>query len=81
MRAQPVKPTSDRPGVQPQPPGNFEPGKSLLTIEQVGKQLQVSRYTIWRLCRDGKFASPVKIGSRRRWRQQDIDAFTAEQRA
>jgi len=81
MSAQTVSHAASRQKAPSSGPADIDAIKRLLTVEQVGKQLQVSRYTIWRLCRDGKFPSPVQVGSRRRWRQIDIDAWTAEQRA
>jgi excisionase family DNA binding protein len=81
MSAQTVIQAASRAKAQASGPADIDTIKRLLTVEQVGKQLQVSRYTIWRLCRDRKFPSPVQVGSRRRWRQVDIDAWTAEQRS
>src|SRR5882762_9146280 len=64
MHTQPA--SVSRPKAQTATPVEIDP-RRLLTVEEVGKQLRVSRYTIWRLARDGKFPAAVAIGSRRRW--------------
>ena len=47
-----------------------------LTDTQVGNRYSVSRYTIWRWVRIGKFPKPKKLSSgSTRWHISDIEAF------
>lgn len=46
------------------------------TDTEVGNRYGVSRYTIWRWVREGRFPKPVKICSgSTRWHKSDIEAF------
>jgi excisionase family DNA binding protein len=58
-----------------------EPKPRLLTVDDVAAQLNVSRYTVWRLRDQGKFAREIKIGSSSRWQQADVDAYIAQSRS
>ena len=57
-----------------------DPSRRLLTVDEVAAQLNVSRFTIWRMRDQGRFPAAIKIGSSARWRQADIDAFIAASR-
>lgn len=58
-----------------------EPKPRLLTVDDVAAQLNVSRYTVWRLRDQGKFAREIKIGSSSRWEQSDVEAYIAASRS
>ena len=45
-----------------------------LTVEQVGKLLDVSKPTLWRWAKIG-YLIPVKVGHKNYYRQSDIDAL------
>ena len=47
---------------------------SLLTVNEVGALLRVSRVTVYRLMERGELAS-VKVGESRRFRRRDIEAY------
>lgn len=47
----------------------------LLNAEDVCQRLAISRVTLWRLCKLGKFPAAVELGTLKRWRTVDIDAF------
>ncbi len=49
----------------------------LITIDEVRRRVPVSRTTLWRWSRSGKFPVPVRIGARAFWREADIEAFLA----
>ena len=49
----------------------------MLTAEQIGKQLAVSKRQIFRLRASGKLPRPVKIGGSIRWNQAEIDKWIA----
>lgn len=52
--------------------------KRMVGPAHVTANIDVSRTTIWRWVRDGKFPEPaVNIGNVVRWRIEDIDAFIA----
>lgn len=51
----------------------FEP---LLTVDEVGKILRLSRQTIYALCKDGKIPH-FKIGNKLRFKEVDIKAMTS----
>ncbi len=51
--------------------------QTLLTIEQVGKRLQLSRSKIYALIGEGRLKT-VKIGTAARIRSGDIDEFIAQ---
>ncbi len=53
--------------------------KLFYTDREVGERYGVSRLSVWRWVRDGRFPPPVKVGSRAtRWRLADLEAFEAE---
>ena len=45
-----------------------------LTVEQVGKLLDVSKPTLWRWAKVG-YLKPVKVGHKNFYRKSDIDAL------
>lgn len=47
----------------------------LLNIEGVRERVPVSKVSIWRWQKVGKFPQPVRIGRRILWRAEDIDRF------
>ena len=44
----------------------------LLSFHQVQPQVQLSRVTIWRWEKEGKFPKHIKLGRSIRWRESDI---------
>lgn len=57
------------------------PARRLLTVDEVAAQLNVSRFTVWRLRDQGKFVREIKIGSSSRWQQEDVDTYIAASRS
>ncbi|MGE5274419.1 MAG: helix-turn-helix domain-containing protein [Verrucomicrobiota bacterium] len=54
-----------------------EPGTlPLLTINDVARQLAISRDSVYRLVRSGALA-PLRVGERLRFRPSDIEAYLA----
>ena len=50
--------------------------EQLLTAAEVCEITTLSRQTLWRHCRAGKFPAPIKFGDRIiRWRASDIERF------
>ena len=49
--------------------------ETLLTVKQVAEVLQVSRRTIYRLCCESCFPTPVKIGNATRFCSSDLDNY------
>ena len=50
----------------------------LYSTRSLERVVSLSRATIWRKVKDGKFPQPVRIGVRGiRWRRADIDAWLA----
>lgn len=47
----------------------------LLSFHQVQPQVQLSRVTIWRWEKEGKFPKHIKLGRSIRWRESDIQAW------
>ena len=47
----------------------------LLSFHQVQPQEQLSRVTIWRWEKEGKFPKHIKLGRSIRWRESDIQAW------
>lgn len=56
---------------------SLEPRPRLLTVEQVGQALQVSKSTICKLIREGLFPEPMKVAGLSRWRRKDIALYVA----
>ncbi len=57
-----------------------DPDRRLLTVEEVAAQLNVSRFTVWRMRDQGRFPRAIKIRSSSRWQHADVDAFVAASR-
>lgn len=47
----------------------------LLTLNQIQPTVQLSRVTIWRWEKEGKFPKHIKLGRSIRWRESDIQAW------
>lgn len=48
----------------------------LLDIKEVAKRTSLSRTTIWRRLKDGKFPDPLRLSEQCvRWREDDINAW------
>lgn len=47
----------------------------LLSFHQVQPQVQLSRVTIWRWEKEGRFPKHIKLGRSIRWRESDIQAW------
>lgn len=54
---------------------SLEPRPRLLTVEQVGQALQISKSTICKLIREGLFPEPMKVAGLSRWRQKDLALY------
>jgi excisionase family DNA binding protein len=54
-------------------PTTASPLEPLLTIDDLGRLLRVSRRTIDRLCKRGELPPPRKIGGGKRWRRREIE--------
>ena len=50
---------------------------TLLTYKDVTAIAQVTRKTIWKWEKEGKFPSPIKVNGVVRWRSSDIDDWVA----
>jgi excisionase family DNA binding protein len=55
------------------------PVYGLMTVNQLARLLGVSRWTIYRLVRDGEVRA-VKVGERNRFRPEDVNAYLERQR-
>ena len=51
----------------------------LLTINDVARQLAISRDSVYRLIRSGSLC-PIRVGERIRFRQEEIDAYLERRR-
>ena len=50
----------------------------LLTREEVQDRCRISRSTIYRLMREGRFPSPIRVGDRAvRWKESEINKYLA----
>ena len=50
--------------------------------KQLSEFLEVSRQTIWRWVREGKFPTPIKLGQNcTRWKLSDVAAWGASKEA
>ena len=51
----------------------------LLTAKQVCKTLSMSKTSLWRLVKSGRFPKPLKFGPRAtRWRLDEVNAAIAQ---
>jgi excisionase family DNA binding protein len=53
---------------------------NLLSVEEAAQRLGLSLWTVYRLARDGSLGS-VRIGRRRLFAEQDLEAFVEATRA
>lgn len=49
--------------------------EELFTIQELTKQLKLSRQGIYSLTKEGKFPRGIKIGHARRWTASEINSF------
>ena len=50
--------------------------KKLMTVKEVCEALGLSRVTIWRMVKDGKFPKPIKVSERKRvWPVTDVEGY------
>jgi prophage regulatory protein len=50
--------------------------------KHLSERYKVARATVWRWVREGKFPSPVKLGSNcTRWKISDVEAWEAKREA
>ncbi len=47
----------------------------LLSIKHIQERAPVSRVSVWRWEKEGKFPKHIKLGSRIFWRESDIQAW------
>lgn len=47
----------------------------LLNADDVCQRLAISRTSLWRLVKLGKFPAAVELGTLRRWRTVDVDSW------
>jgi len=66
-----------RPPPSPPPKPVSTNPKRLLGIGEVEERLGVSRATVWRWYRAGRFPTPVYVGTRRAWRLETLEAWEA----
>lgn len=53
----------------------------LLSIKQIQERVQISRVSVWRWEKEGKFPKHVKLGSIARWKESEIQQWIADLRA
>lgn len=53
----------------------MESKKHLVRPDRILEMLGVSRVTLWKYVRDGKFPAPVKIGATRFWDESEVDEW------
>ena len=62
-----------------QPPieatGDVDTAPLLLTVDQVGRLLQLSPRSVWRLLSAGEFIEPVRMRGNTRWRRAELEAW------
>lgn len=51
------------------------PRKELLQVDEVAAKCGISKSSVWRLVREGKFPQRHKIGRMARWRLSDLEAW------
>lgn len=51
------------------------PRKELLHVDEVVAKCGISKSSVWRLVREGKFPQRHKIGRMTRWRLSDLEAW------
>ena len=53
----------------------MESKKRLVRPDQVLEMLGVSRVTLWKYIKDGKFPAPIKIGASRFWGEAEVNEW------
>lgn len=53
----------------------MESKKRLVRPDQVLEMLGVSRVTLWKYVKDGKFPAPIKIGASRFWDEAEVNEW------
>lgn len=53
----------------------MKPTIELLTIQDIMQMFSVTKQTVYRWVRTGKFPPPITVGRSSRWRVKDVDAF------
>lgn len=48
---------------------------TLLTVEQVGAKLSVSKRTVWRMLSAGQLIQPVYVRGNTRWRHAEVQEW------
>lgn len=66
MTTMTVNPTSD------------DEDERLIDAEEVARRLDVSRYTVWVMVRDGRLFAPIELGMLKRWRVRDLNRWVEE---
>lgn len=57
---------------------DFEPVVRLLSVREVVARTTLSRTTLWRKAREGKFPQPLMLGEQRiAWRESDVADWIA----
>ncbi len=54
---------------------SLSPPPALLTVEEVARELAVSKRTVWKLVKAGAFPQRLKIAGLTRWRRADIALY------
>ena len=56
--------------------------KRLMNVKEVCEAMGLSRVTIWRLVKDGKFPKPLEISQRKRaWPVTDVEQYLSDREA
>lgn len=53
----------------------MESKKRLVRPDKILEMLGVSRVTLWKYIRDGKFPAPIKIGASRFWVEAEVNEW------
>ncbi len=48
---------------------------TLLTVEQVGAMLSVSKRTVWRMLSAGELIEPIRVRGNTRWRHAELQEW------
>jgi len=57
---------------------NTQDGTRFIGAREAEALTSISRYTLWRMEREGKFPKSVKLGSKRAWIESEVRAWMAE---
>ncbi len=67
--------TLTTPGGRAVAPARAEPDAALLDVQQVGKLLNCSPRTVYRLADAGRMPAPVRLGTLIRWSRAAVEAW------